>query len=174
MAAKGGVWHKKHREAGIAPPSIDTEAGWTKSGWHGWVYGWKLHLVTTVARSDPLAARPPRRTQRQHRGPGPPGGTPAEVRHPGRRHYNDPWCADSARPRDGCSSPPSEGDTLTAMMASRSGASPSTALSRYRELQRPVQGHLRLSRPGPTRGLVPTTLVLGARSYTNWLLSLRG
>jgi len=29
--------------------SIDTEAHWTKSGWHGWVYGWKLHLVATVA-----------------------------------------------------------------------------------------------------------------------------
>jgi hypothetical protein len=51
LRARGGVWHKKHREAGIVPhTSIDTEAGWTKSGWHGWVYGWKLHLVTTVAR----------------------------------------------------------------------------------------------------------------------------
>jgi len=50
LAAHGGVWHKKHREAGIVPhTSIDTEAHWTKSGWHGWVYGWKLHLVTTVA-----------------------------------------------------------------------------------------------------------------------------
>ncbi len=56
--ARGGVWHKKHREAGVVPhTSIDTEAGWTKSGWHGWVYGWKLHLVTTVAGVwIPLAA----------------------------------------------------------------------------------------------------------------------
>ena len=38
LRARGGVWHKKHREAGIVPHrSIDTEAGWTKSGWHGWV-----------------------------------------------------------------------------------------------------------------------------------------
>ncbi len=38
--------------------SIDTQAGWTKSGWHGWVYGWKLHLATTVAAVwIPLAAR---------------------------------------------------------------------------------------------------------------------
>ena len=29
--------------------SIDTEAHWTKSGWHGWIYGWKLYLITTVA-----------------------------------------------------------------------------------------------------------------------------
>jgi hypothetical protein len=36
LAAKGGVWHKKDREAGLVPhTSIDTEAGWTKSGWHG-------------------------------------------------------------------------------------------------------------------------------------------
>ena len=50
LRARGGVWHKKDREAGEVPhTSIDTEAHWTKSGWHGWVYGWKLHLVTTVA-----------------------------------------------------------------------------------------------------------------------------
>jgi hypothetical protein len=38
--------------------SIDTEAHWTRSGWHGWVYGWKLHLVVTVACKAwlPLAA----------------------------------------------------------------------------------------------------------------------
>ena len=29
--------------------SIDTDADWSKSGHHGWVYGWKLHLVCTVA-----------------------------------------------------------------------------------------------------------------------------
>jgi hypothetical protein len=58
LRAKGGVWHKKDREAGVVPhTSIDTEAHWTKSGWHGWVYGWKLHLATTVAAVwIPLAA----------------------------------------------------------------------------------------------------------------------
>jgi IS5 family transposase len=58
LVANGGVWHRKHREAGIVPhTSIDTEAGWTKSGWHGWVYGWKLHVVVTVASVwIPLAA----------------------------------------------------------------------------------------------------------------------
>jgi hypothetical protein len=58
LHARGGVWHKKHRDAGVVPhTSIDTEAGWTKSGWHGWVYGWKLHLATTVAAAwIPLAA----------------------------------------------------------------------------------------------------------------------
>jgi Transposase DDE domain len=55
----GSVWHQKHRAQGIVPHSrIDTEAGWTHSGWHGWVYGWKLHVATTVAAVWlPLAAR---------------------------------------------------------------------------------------------------------------------
>jgi hypothetical protein len=59
LRAKGGVWHKQHREAGEVPhTSIDTEAAWTKSGWHGWVYGWKLHLITVVASVwIPLAAQ---------------------------------------------------------------------------------------------------------------------
>jgi|SRR5579859_628370 len=58
LRAKGGVWHQKHRQAGEVPhTSIDTEAHWTKSGWHGWVYGWKLHLLTVVAGVwIPLAA----------------------------------------------------------------------------------------------------------------------
>jgi hypothetical protein len=59
LQARGGVWHKKHREAGVVPhTSIDTEAAWTKSGWHGWVYGWKLHLAITVAGMwIPISAR---------------------------------------------------------------------------------------------------------------------
>jgi len=58
LRAHGGVWHQKDREQGKVPhTSIDTEAHWTKSGWHGWVYGWKLHLVITVASVwIPLAA----------------------------------------------------------------------------------------------------------------------
>jgi hypothetical protein len=58
LRARGGVWHQKDRAAGVVPQrSIDTEAHWTKSGWHGWVYGWKLHVVTTVADLwIPLAA----------------------------------------------------------------------------------------------------------------------
>ena len=58
LRAKGGVWHKNDRAAGVVPhTSIDTAAHWTKSGWHGWVYGWKRHRVTTVAAVWlPLAA----------------------------------------------------------------------------------------------------------------------
>jgi hypothetical protein len=59
LQAKGGVWHKKDKQAGVVPhTSIDTEAGWTKSGWHGWVYGWKLHLAIAVCEVwIPLCAR---------------------------------------------------------------------------------------------------------------------
>jgi hypothetical protein len=58
LRASGEAWHKRDREAGVVPhTSIDTEAHWTKSGWHGWVYGWKLHLVSAVAAVwIPLAA----------------------------------------------------------------------------------------------------------------------
>jgi len=58
LRARGGEWHRTHRLAGVVPhTSIDTEAGWTRSGWHGWVYGWKLHLaVTAAAVWIPLAA----------------------------------------------------------------------------------------------------------------------
>lgn len=58
LLANGGVWHQKHRAKGEVPhTSIDTEAHWTKSGWHGWCYGWKLHVVATVAAVwIPLAA----------------------------------------------------------------------------------------------------------------------
>jgi DDE family transposase len=58
LATGGGVWYKKHREQGVIPhSSIDTEAGWSKSGWHGWWYGWKLHLaVPAGALGIPLAA----------------------------------------------------------------------------------------------------------------------
>src|SRR5690606_41196376 len=35
LRANGGVWHNKHRQQGIVPhSSIDTQAGWSKSGYH--------------------------------------------------------------------------------------------------------------------------------------------
>jgi hypothetical protein len=38
LATGGGVWHTTHREQGVVPhTAIDTEAGWSQSGWHG---GW--------------------------------------------------------------------------------------------------------------------------------------
>jgi hypothetical protein len=94
LRARGGVWHKQDREAGVVPhTSIDTEAHWTKSGWHGWVYGWKLHLITTVADVwIPLAAdlTPANTADNEHALTLLPE-LPAEVRYVlGDRHYNAP------------------------------------------------------------------------------------
>lgn len=94
LRALGGVWHRKHREAGVVPhTSIDTEAHWTKSGWHGWVYGWKLHLVTTVAAVwIPLAAElTPANVADNEQALTLLPELPPEVRYVlGDQHYNDP------------------------------------------------------------------------------------
>jgi hypothetical protein len=92
--ARGGVWHKKARDAGVVPhTSIDIEAHWTTSGWHGWIYGWKLHLVTTIAAVwIPLAAEltPANTADNAQALPLLPE-LPAEVRDLlGDQHYNDP------------------------------------------------------------------------------------
>jgi hypothetical protein len=94
LRARGGVWHQKHREAGIVPhTSIDTDAHWTKSGWHGWVYGWKLHLAAVVAAVwIPLAAAlTPANAADNEQAPALIRELPAEVRYVlGDVHYNDP------------------------------------------------------------------------------------
>jgi Transposase DDE domain len=94
LRARGGVWHQKDRARGVVPhTSIDTEAHWTKSGWHGWVYGWKLHLVTSVAAVwIPLAAElTPANRADSELAPCLVADLPAEVRFVlGDRHYNAP------------------------------------------------------------------------------------
>jgi hypothetical protein len=104
LQAWGGVWHQKHRAAGVVPHTrIDTEAHWTKSGWHGWVYGWKLHLVSTVAGVwIPLAAElTPANTADNEVAPDLLAELPAEVRFVlGDLHYNAPNVRDVCE-RDG-------------------------------------------------------------------------
>ena len=94
LRANGGVWHQKDREQGFVPhTSIDTEAHWTKSGWHGWVYGWKLHLVATVAAVwIPLAAElTPANEADNDVAPALIRELPPELRYLlGDRHYNAP------------------------------------------------------------------------------------
>lgn len=55
--AKGGVWHKKQRLAGVVPlPTIDTEATWGFTPYRKrWVFGYGLHLVVNRCRF-PLSA----------------------------------------------------------------------------------------------------------------------
>jgi hypothetical protein len=46
--AQGPVWHQSDRQAQRIPAKlrhVDTEASWSKSGYHGWVYGFGLHLT---------------------------------------------------------------------------------------------------------------------------------
>ena len=94
LRARGGVWHQKDRAAGVVPhSSIDTEAHRTKSGWHSRAYGWKLHLVTTVAAMWlPLAAQlTPANVADNEIAPQVLDDLPAEVRFVlGDRHYNTP------------------------------------------------------------------------------------
>jgi hypothetical protein len=46
--AQGPVWHQSDRQVQRIPEklrNLDTEASWSKSGYHGWVYGYGLHLT---------------------------------------------------------------------------------------------------------------------------------
>lgn len=46
--AQGPVWHQSDRKENRIPDklrNLDTDATWSKSGYHGWVYGYGLHLT---------------------------------------------------------------------------------------------------------------------------------
>lgn len=48
--AQGPVWHKRDRAKNHIPKglrNVDKTASWSKSAYHGWVYGYGLHLTTT-------------------------------------------------------------------------------------------------------------------------------
>src|SRR5262249_4171296 len=94
LRTAGGVWHKKDREQGRIPhSSIDPEAGWSKSGYHGWWYGWKLHLAVAVGWVwIPLAAELTRANVGDNEiAPRLIQELPAEVRYAlGDTHYNAP------------------------------------------------------------------------------------
>lgn len=116
LKTSGGVWHKKHQEQGESPhTAIDTEAGWSQSGWQGWWYGWKLHRAVSVgAVWLPLAAElTPANTAANTIAPQLLTPLPAEVRYVlGDTHSNAPevrtLCEQSNR----------------ALVATRRGASP--------------------------------------------------
>jgi hypothetical protein len=49
--AQGPKWHKKHRQQGRVPQglrNVDTESNWFKSGYRGWVQGYRLVLQGLV------------------------------------------------------------------------------------------------------------------------------
>lgn len=46
--AAGSVWHQSDRANGVIPKglrALDPDATWCKSAYHGWVYGYGLHLI---------------------------------------------------------------------------------------------------------------------------------
>jgi len=46
--ALGPVWHQSDRKEGRIPGklrNLDTDASWSKSAYHGWVYGYGLHMT---------------------------------------------------------------------------------------------------------------------------------
>jgi hypothetical protein len=56
--AQGPVWHQSDRKANRIPKKLrhlDTDATWSKSGYHGWVYGYGLHVTCNQAAFPVLA-----------------------------------------------------------------------------------------------------------------------
>ena len=50
--ARGPVWHQRDRLQGRVPDklrNLDQAASWGKSGYHGWVYSYRLHFTCNLA-----------------------------------------------------------------------------------------------------------------------------
>jgi transposase len=58
LKAKGSVWHKSSMIKGVVPCSgIDTDARWGFSHSKGWIFGYKLHMISSTGSIIvPLAA----------------------------------------------------------------------------------------------------------------------
>jgi len=55
-AAQGPLWHQKHRKLGLIPQglrNVDTDSAWFKSGYRGWVQGYRL-VVQGVVFPEPV------------------------------------------------------------------------------------------------------------------------
>jgi len=48
LKAKGHVWHRSSMEKGFVYSGTDTDARWGKSKTKGWVFGYKLHIVSST------------------------------------------------------------------------------------------------------------------------------
>ena len=49
LKAKGHLWHKSCMNKGVVPRSgIDTDARWGFSHTRGWIFGYKLHLISST------------------------------------------------------------------------------------------------------------------------------
>ena len=53
LRSKGHIWHASSMKEGVVPCSgIDTEAKWGYSHTKGWVFGYKLHMVSSTEPSS--------------------------------------------------------------------------------------------------------------------------
>jgi hypothetical protein len=58
QSVQSPVWHQSDRKAGCVPDKLrhlDQDASWSKSAYHGWVYGYSLHLTCNRAGFPKLA-----------------------------------------------------------------------------------------------------------------------
>jgi hypothetical protein len=54
--AQGPLWHTQQRQQGVIPPAlrnVDTESSWSKSGYRGWVQGYRL-VVQGLVFPEPV------------------------------------------------------------------------------------------------------------------------
>ena len=60
LKSNGHVWHKSSMKEGVVPRSgIDTDARWGRSRTKGWLFGYKLHMISSTDPSStivPLSA----------------------------------------------------------------------------------------------------------------------
>jgi Transposase DDE domain len=177
LRAGGGVWHQTDREAAEVPHTAsDTEAHCTKSGWQGWVYGWKRHLITTVAAVwIPLAAAlTPANVADNEQAPALLEVLPTAVRCVvGDQHYNDPALRDHCTAHDrvlvttkrGPYPHQDEGVEVRRIFHELRSRASENFNGQFKSLF-DCRGQV------PTRGLRATRLLCGAPSWcTNWLYS---
>ena len=58
FTSQGGKWHVSNRRENVIPEgarNIDVDSTWSKSGYHGWVQGYSLHLLTNYHGFPKLA-----------------------------------------------------------------------------------------------------------------------
>ena len=52
LESLGEPWHKAEQRAGEIPAGVDTEAAWSYSEYHGWLYGYSYEVVVSATPSS--------------------------------------------------------------------------------------------------------------------------
>ena len=70
LTARGPLWHRRQRRAGIYPRGVDRDSTWTYSEYHGWIQGYGYEVVATASYRGicfPLLASVNQAHVREHR-----------------------------------------------------------------------------------------------------------